>query len=398
MGKEKIKIGLVADHTDLLLDNFMISSNVEFYHLNFSWGDKVFPNPYALKSLDNADFIIVDTSIVSLIERFGIENDFQKIFSQIRSKSKNGLIGSEGVDWFHLSQKPAIYNELDIVLKSGGIYKDKNQYNSYSGSCSSNQLWDKTDIPNPIQYDNEILDKINISLPCFIAIDPYFRRKLRKTSTQINDTSRIVRNAQEQLLSIYLNQKSKKSASNYKYHFRGSITNYSRLLLGEILNDIDFEGTYQLLFGSDEYMWGSKYGRKKIPIQFKNELKKRATNINFIGERISKKKLLDEMLAHGIILSPNGFGELCYRHAEAWLLNRTLLCQDLSHVEMLFKIEHERNAVFCKSDFSDIKEKLNDLKDDSFRNNIALQGNRDWEKWISNPNKILLEGFEKYLK
>lgn len=397
MGEKKKKIGLVANNIDILIQNFMTSSKVEFYHLNFSWKNKSFPNPYSLLSIDNADYIIIDTGISPFIINSGLENDTEKIFSSIRAKSKNGLIGAEGADWFHLAQKPAIYNELDIILKSGGIYRDREQYNSYSGSCSSNHLWNRTDIPNPLQYNNLTLDKINVSLPCFIAVDPFFRRRLRKTSPNITTLDRIIRNTQEQLFHFYMKQKSKNSSSNSKYHFRGSITHLSRFLLGERINEIDIAGTYKLLFTSDEYMWGSKYGRKKIPLAYNQELKEKAKSLNFFGERISKKDLIDEMLSHGIVLSPNGFGELCYRHAEAWQLNRVLLCQDLSHVEMLFNIEHEKNAIFCKSDFSDIKERLLDLENDSYRNNIALNGKKEWENWISNPSKILHEGFEKYL-
>jgi len=393
----KIKIGLVANNIDLLLDNFMVSSKVEFYYLNFSWKEIFFPNPYLLKGIDEADFIVVDTGIIHFIERLGLEDDIQKIFSKIRVKSKNGLIGSDGADWFHLSQKPVIYNELDIILKSGGVYKDRAQYNSYSGSSSSNQFWSKTNVPNPMQYDNSILDKVHVSLPCFIAISPFFRRKLRKNSSKISNVSRIARNFQEQLLQIYSNQKSKHKSTNFKYHFRGTISHLQRLLLGEILNDIGIEGTYRLLFSSDEYMWGSEYGRKKIPKSYKIELKQRAIAHGFYGERINKKELVDEMLSHGIILSPNGFGELCYRHAEAWQLNRVLLCQDLSHVEMLFEIKHEKNAIFCKSDFSDLKDKIYDLKDESYRNSIASVGNKEWKKWISKPDVILRDGFEKYL-
>jgi len=396
MKNEKIKIGLVANNIDILIENFMVSSKVEFYYLDFSWKGKKFPNPHQLESISEADYIVVDTGIAIFLKREVLENDIQKIFSKIRTKSKNGLTGVEGADWFHLAQHPILYKELDVILKSGGVYKDRTQYNSYSGSCSTNRLWNKKNIVNPWQYDNEILDKINVSIPCFIAITPFFRRELRKSSPLVSNTSRFIRNLQERVLHYYINKKNK-SSKNYKYHFRGSITHLSRLELGELLNAIDAEGTYKLLFTSDEYMWGSKYERQKLSTSYKEELLDRAKSVNIKGERISKWKLLNEMLSHGVILSPNGFGEICYRHAEAWELNRVLLCQDLSHVEMLFSIEHNKNAVFCKSDFSDIEKRLLDLKDSNYRNSIALNGQKEWKKWIANPNKILYDGFEKYL-
>jgi hypothetical protein len=64
---------------------------------------------------------------------------------------------------------------------------------------------------------------------------------------------------------------------------------------------------------------------------------------------------------------------------------------------MLCKIDDKVNAMFCKSDFSDITEKLQLLQDSCLRNEIAENGYRMWRRWISQPEHILYQGFEKYL-
>ena len=57
------------------------------------------------------------------------------------------------------------------------------------------------------------------------------------------------------------------------------------------------------------------------------------------------------------VLSITGYGEVCYRMAEAWSNRRVLVCQDLSHVRTLFPFENRRNVIYCRPDLSDLVER-----------------------------------------
>jgi hypothetical protein len=94
------------------------------------------------------------------------------------------------------------------------------------------------------------------------------------------------------------------------------------------------------------------------------------------------------------VLSITGYGELCFRMAEAWANRRVLVCQDLSHVRTLFPFERGRNVVYCRPDLGDLIDVLDDIEC-NFRNyvDIAEQGHRDWIDWSSDVEKVMREGF-----
>jgi len=94
------------------------------------------------------------------------------------------------------------------------------------------------------------------------------------------------------------------------------------------------------------------------------------------------------------VLSITGFGEICYRMAEAWSNRRILVCQDLSHVRTLFPLENGRNVVYCRPDLSDLVELLDDIECDTGRYiEVAEQGHADWLAWIEGTEEILQNGY-----
>jgi hypothetical protein len=96
------------------------------------------------------------------------------------------------------------------------------------------------------------------------------------------------------------------------------------------------------------------------------------------------------------VVAPAGYGELTYRHAEAWRAGAALVCQDLSHVEMQLPIQDGRNALFCRPDLKDLRpqvEKL--LQDDELRRTIAGEGGRTFMAWSRRWRHHLYTGLER---
>ena len=95
------------------------------------------------------------------------------------------------------------------------------------------------------------------------------------------------------------------------------------------------------------------------------------------------------------VISITGYGELCFRMAEAWAGRRILVCQDLSHVRTLFPLVSGRNVLYCRTDLSDLTDILDDIEC-NYRNyiDIAEQGHQDWLEWSAEFGEVLRKGFE----
>jgi hypothetical protein len=94
------------------------------------------------------------------------------------------------------------------------------------------------------------------------------------------------------------------------------------------------------------------------------------------------------------VISIAGYGELCFRVAEAWANRAVLVCQDLSHVDTLFPLQAGRNVVYCRPDLEDLTDILDDLEC-NYRNyvQIAEHGYDDWRRWSSQLERVLQQGF-----
>jgi hypothetical protein len=76
---------------------------------------------------------------------------------------------------------------------------------------------------------------------------------------------------------------------------------------------------------------------------------------------VSRLRYLLELRLHQVAVAPTGYGELTYRHGEALMIGAALVCQDLSHVEMMFPFADRENVAFCRPDLSDLRSTVEGL-------------------------------------
>ena len=150
------------------------------------------------------------------------------------------------------------------------------------------------------------------------------------------------------------------------------------------------EGTLRIN-GWEEFLWGTEYGREPLPQNVLDGILKEIEQAGFLARvRMNRNAFKRSLLKHKIILAPTGFGELTYRHSEGWKSGRAVLCQDLSHVNIMYPIENRENVLFCKSDMSDITDRIEELRnDDKLCASISEEGNRRWKQWIKKPDELL---------
>jgi hypothetical protein len=114
-----------------------------------------------------------------------------------------------------------------------------------------------------------------------------------------------------------------------------------------------------------------------------------------LAPKLNRFKYQTSMRDAKAVLSITGFGELCFRQAEAWANRRLLVCQDLSHVDTLFPLEPSRNVVYCRPDLSDLVEILEDIECNYHRYApIADQGYEDWHTWCRSARDVLIAGYQ----
>jgi hypothetical protein len=101
---------------------------------------------------------------------------------------------------------------------------------------------------------------------------------------------------------------------------------------------------------------------------------------------------------HALVIAPTGYGELTFRHGEALMVGRTLLCQDLRHVETMFPFRDRKNVVFCRPDLRDVPALLRELTaDPELCETIAVAGRRAWRSWTQSPDVLLWNGVTRHI-
>jgi len=113
---------------------------------------------------------------------------------------------------------------------------------------------------------------------------------------------------------------------------------------------------------------------------------------------MSRTRFMLDLSRHKVGVAPTGFGELGQRHAAVMRAGAALVCQDLSHVEMMFPIEHGRNARFCRPDLSDLRAAVDELLGDrDLRRSIAHEGRRSLLEWSAHWKQHLDAGVRRPL-
>jgi hypothetical protein len=119
----------------------------------------------------------------------------------------------------------------------------------------------------------------------------------------------------------------------------------------------------------------------------------------YMRPRMSRTRYLLEMCRHRVSVAPTGYGELTFRHGEAWRTGTALVCQDVSHAEMMFPLEDRENVAFCRPDLSDLPSKVRELlADEPLRRRIARQGRATFTAWAARWREHLYNGIEAHVR
>jgi hypothetical protein len=133
-------------------------------------------NPLGLPEDDRAEAVLIESHWYRLVaERYP-----ERIDEVMRSLERraNLLVGLDA-DQFALGFPPSALERLALVIKFDGLYRDRDLYNYFVGCRYPGANWTEKLRPRPSPYRASDLDKLRLSVPCFMRELPAIRRAAR---------------------------------------------------------------------------------------------------------------------------------------------------------------------------------------------------------------------------
>jgi hypothetical protein len=383
MSRQAIRCALLTNlRNDWAAAITLACTDFEFVTLSpLALGVSDAPNPFGLPEEDQADVVL----LTSYWHNWLTTHHPGKVAAVMRvlARSARAVVGLDGVDYFELGFGPPALRNLATVIKFQGVFRDRALYNYDVGPWRPGAIWSEKLRPKASRYREEDLEKIRLSVPCLMMDLPGLLRTARSYETSTTGTigagmsrsQRCVRNVAEEVLSAAL------AAAPIRrrpvdVHCVATLTHVQRL-----------DAIRRL-----EGLSGSR-GIDRIPVtvagieddgrsSVRRVLMDEATP--FLCARVGRVRYLRDMCRHRVVVAPTGYGELGQRHAWALRTGAALVCQDLSHVDMMFPLRHRENVVFCRHDLTDLRAVVQELlEDERLRRRIAREGRRSFAAWSS---------------
>lgn len=343
------------------------------------------PNPFGLPEADQADVVL----LTSYWHRWLTTDHPDRVDNVLRvlERSAGAIVGLDGTDHFELGFGPRTLENVATVLKFQGVFRDRDLYNYNVGPWWPGALWTEKARQKQVRYRDEDLEKIRLSLPCLIMDFPGLLRNSRRyevgaartISSDLSSTQRCVRGIGDAVLSAAL-AVAPIRRRRLDVHCVATLTHIQRL---EAIRRLDgFSGIHGIdrvpltVAGAENGNSGSAGDDARRALM--------AEVTPYLSDRIGRVQYVRDMSRHRVVVAPTGYGELGQRHAWALRTGAALVCQDLSHVEMMFSFRDRENVAYCRHDLTDLRTIVRELlEDDPLRCRIAREGRRSFAAWGS---------------
>jgi hypothetical protein len=353
------------------------------------------PNPFALPEADRADVVLLSSSWHWWLVNRHPERA-AKVIDDLERRA-DAIVGLDLVDEFDLALPPRIVERVALVLKGQGIYRDRDLYNYEVGARVPGANWTHKSRPKADQYRGSDLDKLRLSVPCFMLDFAAVRRgtRLREATAasaagqRVSTAARLARNLGDYMLMPALGLAGAVPRRK-DVHCVVALSHIQRI---QAVRELEgFSGSRGIVLFRQRVA-GTPHGTNPLPDDVYDEIVASATP--YLHPRISRSRFLLACCRHRVVVAPTGYGELGQRHAEALMAGAALVCQDLSHVEMMLPLEDGVNAVFCRPDLSDLRSTVAEmLEDHDLTRQIAQEGRRNIVGWARRWHDHLHSGIE----
>ncbi len=355
-----------------------------------AWQLPPYACPYGLPVARGADTVLVVSSWLRGLD--GGTADPIEVLSGLARRFR--VIGLDHSDAFALDFSDAEIRLMERVLKVNGVYTDAKLYNHVVGAQTPDGRWTELLEPRPVPYSSDSLAKLRPSLPCFVGAAPWLRRRTRLLYGH-SLPQRVLRGWADSLSERRQAPPPQSRSPRRGVHFRGALTHMQRR---DALRRLAAEGVDHV--GGLTHIPRAIAGYEGSGLRWLSPAEREALRASLLRERLlsrpkNRLSYLRELRGAKVVLSIVGYGELCFRMAEAWAEGRVLVCQDLSHARVLYPLQAGRNAVFCRPDLSDLAAVLREVTEDFERyREIGAQGYEDWRRYLSELPQHLAQAFE----
>lgn len=258
----------------------------------------------------------------------------------------------EVVFWDHADpfQLDLAANELalfDRILKVNGLYKDPDLYNYEVGAPSPTGNWtEKTALRQGPRYAAEELSALRLGPPCFLSSVPMVRSRTR--ALYQGWLERSVKDRIDDVADIWVSMNGLR-APRRTAHVAGALSHVQR---ADALRRIRQAGVsfFGGITGVPPFIAGfdERFGMKHLDPEARSRVEAGLRQEGLMMAPLSRPNYVASMVSCKAVVSITGYGEICFRMAEAWMAGRVLVCQDLSHAQTGFPLEAGRNVVYCR--------------------------------------------------
>lgn len=352
--------------------------------------------PLRLPVLERPDVVLVSTDWYLWLARQGpdaVEDAFRRL-----RRLCDVIVGIEGHDAFALWMPPDGVDRVDLLVKTQGLFRDRDLYNFKVGPLHPGANWTRKTEPTDRPYSPRQLDKLRLSFPCFIAVDRRVRARIRRKMFGFGAAARAVRGFGDLLSTLEGRLLGSLIVPEQTAQCLVSLTHITRLELLIALREARVSGQFGVA-SVTELIGGTERGTAPATPAQVGEIRDTLRRHGLLHPGMSRYQFKRSLLRHKAVIAPAGYGELTLRHADAWEQSRALVCPGLDHVETMFPFERGRNVLFCKPDYSDILPLLEDIRSGRVDHAaLGLRGNEDWRAWIQDVDGILSRGVTAHLR
>ena len=307
------------------------------------------------------------------------------------------VIGLDQSDPFQLDFDEDTLAAMDAVLKVNGVYEERDLYNWWVGAPRGDGCWREKRDRREVAYSSDSLAKIRLSVPCFVGVDSRLRRRTRPLYGQ-PPLGRLARAAGDWLLERLVEGVPRRGTPRDTVHFAGSFSHVQRLAALRRLRGSTLRWRGGLTHVPAKITGLHGFGLSVVAPSEHADLIRRLRSEGLLVAPRNRLRYTMEMMQCKAVLSVTGYGELCFRMAEAWATGRVLVCQDLSHVRTLYPLQAHHNVVYCRPDLADLLDILDDVECNYHRyREIAENGLADWRRWSAGAEDVIRQGFGPFL-
>jgi len=355
-------------------------------------------NPYLLPYRNRCNVALVTSA---WYERLASSrpDDVEPVFTRLR-QAADAVVALDVSDGFDLGSRPSFLDRVDLALKAQGIYRDRDLYNMRRAPLHPSHPGPPEPAPPEQRFRPEQLEKLRLSVPCFLAVDRRIRHQIRRAKPDIPKAARWRRWIGDIALETGLAAERRARPPTKLVHCVGGLSHVSRLDLMRLLRELGVSGEHRVT-GIPDWVAGTEYYSRveKVPPDLQSQWEEELRELGVWGPAESRPRYRQSMLAHKAVLAPRGHGEVTYRHAEAWLSGRALVCHDLRGVETMFPFRDGENVIFCSPDWSDLPRILEELESDNeLSASIGSAGRQDWIRWCADPWRVLEDGIVRPIR